>query len=207
MAHAAGSGRAVDRQVRTTTDGRAEPSNPPVELGRRIRELRLLKKMSGRALAQKCGVSSGFISQVESDDTTPSVANLVKIAQALEVQVGDLFAAPRPVGNVLRREERQPYEYPAIGVVEERLCVHPQLEVVIVTLAAGGSTGPDLYTHGTEVEFVHVLEGDVVIVLGEEDYPLSSGDSVRFPGEVPHGCRNDSERVAKVIWAITPGLF
>lgn len=163
--------------------------------------------MSGRALAQTIGVSSGFISQVEMGDTTPSVANLVRIAQALDVQVGDLFDSPRPAGTVLRDAERQPYVYPDIGITEERLCVHPQLEVVIVTLDPGGSTGAEAFTHGTEVEFVHVLRGEATILLNDDEHVLRAGDSVRFPGTVPHGCCNRSDEPAQVLWAITPGRF
>lgn len=187
-----------------------QPTGDPIDdlqLGLRIRELRKSRGLSGRALAQTIGVSSGFISQVEMGDTTPSVANLVRIAQALDVQVGDLFDAPRPAGTVLRDAERQPYVYPHIGITEERLCVHPQLEVVIVTLDPGGSTGAEAFTHGTDVEFVHVLTGEATIVLGDDEHHLRRGDSIRFPGSVSHGCRNASDQPAQILWAITPGQF
>jgi transcriptional regulator with XRE-family HTH domain len=180
-----------------------------VALGRRVRALRSDRGISGRTLASQIGVTSGFISQLEAGTVSPSVATLVKLAGVLDVKVGDLFDAPQPVGMVLRRDERVPYEYPGLGFIEERLCMDPRMEVVYCDLSPGAATGrDDLFTHGADLEFALILKGKVRFFLGEEEYLLSAGDSVTFPGDVPHGCENPSSKLrAELIWVITPGTF
>ena len=186
------------------SDHELEVDQARVALGRRVRALRGERGISGRALASQIGVTSGFISQLEAGTVSPSVATLVKLAAVLDVGVGDLFGVARPMGRVLRKDERVGYSYPDSGFTEERLCSDPRLEVIHAIVEPGAVSGPGL-VGGAELEFAFVLSGEVVMDLNGEQYELAVGDVITFAGSVPQGMRNPSRRAAaEVIWASVP---
>lgn len=176
-------------------------------LGRRIRSLRMERGISGRSLAKAIGVTSGFISQVELGAATPSVATLVKLAATLEIQVADFFEGQREPGRLLRLDERTYHEYTGLGVRESFLCREPNLTVVHVKLEPGGTTGEELFVHGSDVEFIVVQKGAVTMMVGSEEYVLRTGDALHFGGQLPHGCRNDGRGQAEILWAVTPSTY
>jgi transcriptional regulator with XRE-family HTH domain len=71
-----------------------EPSNVPVAIGSRIRAARQSQRLTIEQVADATGLTKGFLSRVERDLTSPSVASLVTLCQVLSISIGDLFAAP-----------------------------------------------------------------------------------------------------------------
>lgn len=172
--------------------------------------MREAKGLGVRALANAAGVSGGFISQVENGHVMPSVASLVKIAGALNVQVGEFFERPAAGGEVLHPGERTFYRYEEHGVLDEVLSDDPggEIEVLLSTLQPGGGTGPgELYVHGTRVEVVYVLEGEIEIGLGDRRVKMTRGDSLTFAGDIPHGVWNTGKKPARMIWAASPARY
>lgn len=80
-----------------------------VNVGERIRQLRLGLGMSVRTLATKSGFSPSLISQVEHSQVTPSIGSLERIAMALGVSLGKFFAAPDTSGTRLVRADARPH--------------------------------------------------------------------------------------------------
>src|SRR6266404_4825960 len=83
-------------------------TNGGVELGERLRAIRVLRRLTLKDVADAAGVSESFVSQLERGRSSASVATLQRLAAALGIEVSDLFAPeglPRP--RVLRREARQ----------------------------------------------------------------------------------------------------
>jgi len=78
------------------SEERAEAAEPVVNLGARLKQVRLRSGMSLREVARQLGVSPSFVSQLENGKSQPSVATLYSIAQLLDVSIDQLFAAPRP---------------------------------------------------------------------------------------------------------------
>ena len=79
-----------------------------LDLGERMRAIRLLRRKTLKEVAEAAGVSESFVSQLERGRTSASVASLQRLAGALGIEVSDLFATnglPRP--RVLRREANQ----------------------------------------------------------------------------------------------------
>jgi transcriptional regulator with XRE-family HTH domain len=179
-----------------------------IALGRRVREIRAERGWTVRVLANLTGVTSGFISQIENGQVTPSVANLVNLAKALEVQVGELFdALPNPNHHVLRRRERRSYTLNP-GLVDEILSNDPtkQLEVLIRYQEPGASSG-EPYTHDSHVEFALVLRGTIEMILGGETVRLRAGDAITCGGEIPGTTVNVGKLTAQVLWAVTPATY
>ena len=165
--------------------------------------------MSVRALGEAAGVTGGFISQVENGHVMPSVASLLRIAGALGANVGDFFEGPEASGEVRRPGERTLYRYAEHGVLDEVLSDDPtgEIEVLRTRIEPRGGTGETPYTHGTHVEVVYVLSGELVLGLGDERLPLEAGDSVTFSGERPHGVWNHGTAPAEAIWVAAPARY
>lgn len=183
--------------------------NGRVELGERLRAIRLLRRRTLKEVASAAGVSESFLSQLERGRSSASVASLQRLAAALGIEVSDLFAAeglPRP--SVLRREARQPVVWGHLG---RKALLTPKpfhaLEVVVAEFDAGGSTGDEPYTHGDSEELLLVVEGRVHVQLGTEIYDLRAGDSVHYRSSTPHRVSNPGDEPAEVLFVISPPSY
>lgn len=203
------SGHFGGRPQEPLPDADADAEELKTILGQNISNLRKQQRMAVRALAEQVGVSAAFISQVEHGAATPSVPTLVRIAQALRAKIGDLFDAAPGHGQIVRSDERPAYEYPDRGITEAQVSSDPSgsLEVLWIKLEPGGGTGPELFTHGADTEFVMILKGRVAITVGDVVHELAAGDSVTFPGKDLHGSQNLSRGSSELIWVQTPASY
>jgi transcriptional regulator with XRE-family HTH domain len=190
------------------------PSSAPetrteVDVGDRLREIRLLRHATLRTIAERAGVSESFLSQVERGRASASVASLRRIAEALNISVADLFdSSGPPQPRVLRRVERPSLSFGVLGT-KRLLTPRPlrQLEVFVGELDVGGSTGTEPYAHGDSEELLIVLAGTVQLELGGELYELESGDSIDYRSSTPHRVTNLGAESAEVIWIISPPSY
>jgi transcriptional regulator with XRE-family HTH domain len=180
-----------------------------VDIGERLRAIRLLRRRTLKDVALAAGVSESFLSQLERGRTSASVASLQRLAVALGIEVSDLFASdglPRP--RVLRREARQPVVWGHLG---RKALLTPKpfhsLEVVAAEFDPGGSTGDEPYTHGDSEELLLVVAGRVHVQLGTDVYDLRAGDSVHYRSSTPHRVSNPSEEAAEVLFVISPPSY
>ena len=187
----------------------AEDTNGRLELGERLRAIRLLRRLTLREVAHAAGVSESFVSQLERGRTNASVATLQRLAAALGIEISDLFAGEREAGpRVLRRQERQHLEWGHLG---RKALLTPKpfhsLEVVAAAFDPGGSTGDEPYTHGDSEELLLVLAGRVHLQLGSELLDLSAGDSVNYRSSTPHRVSNPGDEPAEVLFVISPPSY
>lgn len=151
-------------------------SRPTTTLGQRLLALREARRLSLRTLAERVGLSASFLSQVERDETSPSIASLEKIAQALGVSLADLFAQA-PVDPVVRADQRSVLPSPSDGTRLASLSRSGgSLAPRMLTLLPGASVSL-LPAESTEV-FVTVLQGSVVTRLATGEAELSEGDAL-----------------------------
>jgi transcriptional regulator with XRE-family HTH domain len=184
---------------------------PPIEvdLGARIRTLRLARGATLRQLAAQAGVTESFLSQVERGVASPSIASVQRIARALGTSIAELFAADESAGSVVRVRDRRRVVYQGLGAVDEFLTrsTDGRLQVILSTIEPGGGTGDEPYTHDSDEEVVIVLEGVLDLWVGPEHYRLETGDAVTHPSRVPHRNTNPGPGVARVLFCITPPSF
>jgi transcriptional regulator with XRE-family HTH domain len=180
-----------------------------LQLGSRIRTLRQARRLTLRALASRAGVTESFLSQVERDVTNPSIASVQRIAHGLDLSVGQLFADEPTTGRVVRREARRRVAYPTIATVDEHLTanVAGRLQVIVETIAPGGGSGEEPFTHDSDEEVLVVLEGVVDLWVGEEHYVLRDGDAITLPPRLPHWNTNHGDTPAVVLVCLTPPSF
>ena len=174
----------------------------PVNVGARIRQLRLGFGMSMRTLATKTGFSPSFISQVEHSQVTPSIGSLECIAMALGVSLGQFFAEPaRSTVALVRASARpqltstwSPVSIEALGSLDGS----GTLEPVMLTMAPGGRSG--LFPAQPRGEqFALLMEGEVMLTLGDKVHILRTGDAITFVPATPHHWENSSAGPACVV--------
>jgi transcriptional regulator with XRE-family HTH domain len=181
-----------------------EPSNEPIAIGSKIRSARQSRRMTIEQVADATGLTKGFLSRVERDLTSPSVASLVTLCQVLSVSVGDLFAQPET--HLVRLEDAPRISLGGEGIVERLLTARSErrLQVIRAVVAPRGTGESELYSVDCEVELLHVVSGRFVLILPNERHELAAGDSITFPGREPHTWVNPTDEEAVILWTLVP---
>jgi transcriptional regulator with XRE-family HTH domain len=173
-------------------------------VGRRIRELRRARDLPLTAVAERTGLSIGFLSQVERGLSSPSLRVLTNLADVFGVALGALFGAaegePDPV--VVRAAERPELKLWRSGISKQLLtpaAPDSRLNLYLVRMEPEASTGDEFYTHQGE-EAGLVLEGAMILTVDTDQYRLERGDSFRFASTRPHRFSNPLPRPTLVVW-------
>jgi transcriptional regulator with XRE-family HTH domain len=176
-------------------------------LGERIRHRRRACSMSLKHLAERSGISIGLLSQIERGLSSPSLRVLAGLADALQVGLADLFgdeaaAPPQDDKIVVRSVERKKLTFWRTGISKELLTPQAEnstLDIFIVVLEPGGTSGSQLYSHAGE-EAGTVLEGSIGINVDGKEYRLQAGDTFRFTSTRQHSFWNPGTSAARVLW-------
>lgn len=181
-----------------------------MELGNRLRRLRLKKNLTQEEMADRCELSKGFISQVERDLTSPSIATLADMLESLGTDLKTFFAEEDRAENVVYTRNDMFEKEDEEGLKGSILWLVPnaqknELEPILVSLGVGGKT-QTVMAHDGE-EFGYVLKGKIAFIEGERKHKLSAGSSFSIkPGET-HYIENIGHTKAEFIWVVTPPVF
>lgn len=179
-------------------------------LAARIKTARTRRRMTLKVLSQRAKLSESFLSQLERGLTQASISSVRRIAEALEIQVSDLFETVTTADpHVLRRTEQPRISF-GDGATKVLLTAQRALqniEVLQARIEVGGSTGLSAYAHGDSEELIVVLAGSVKVDIGSEVYHLDHGDSVSYLSSQPHRLINAGDAPAEVIWIISPPSY
>jgi len=180
-------------------------SDNPIPIGGRLRSARLARGLTLGQVAAAAGLTEGFVSKLERDHVSPSVASLVSVCEALGLRVGELFEPP--TSAIVRAGEGAQINFGG-GTAREYLLSpgsQSHIEVLHSIVAPRGSGGAELYALDAEIEFVYVMKGEFDIVLGPERHSLREGDAMTFRGREPHTWQNPSAtEEAEVLWVLAP---
>jgi transcriptional regulator with XRE-family HTH domain len=202
----------------------SEPSLSPA-VGRRIRAERRARDWTVDQVAEKAGVSKGLLSQLERGLGNPSIGNLHKIAESLDLPLSQLFLDGTPVGapepttvqpagrrrpsfGIVRADARKQLVFPRERITYELLTPDLQrsLEVLRCVIPHDWDTEGSPFCHEGE-ECVYVVRGRLEGHVGNETFVLEPGDSAGYPADIPHWWRSLSYEEGEVICAITPPSF
>lgn len=180
-------------------------------LGERIKKRRNELGITLRNLASKVELSASFISQIEQNKSSPSVENLKKIANILEVKVSTLIEDEDSESDSLitRRNMRKKIESLDSKTKISLLTFQDKsknMEPLFYEIEPGGESGQNQYKHLGE-EFLLVLKGKVDIYIDDEVYLLEKGDSMYFHSTRRHRFKNNYEKNVEIIWVVTPPTF
>ena len=149
-------------------------------------------------MCEKTGLSKGFISNVENNNTSPSINTLQTIATFLEVPLPYLLLEEKQHMRVVRKSERSFSTFHHLKI--EHLTSQGRLRMMSVEFPPGASMG-ELHAH--EGEECHiVMEGTVLAEQGEDSFIVTEGDSFSWNASVPHFVKNIGDKKAVVLIAV-----
>jgi transcriptional regulator with XRE-family HTH domain len=181
------------------------PTAGEVRIGSKLRAARQALGYTLDQLAASSGLTKGFLSRIERDETSPSVASLITLCEVMSLDVGSLFTVPEVA--LVRRDSAPAINLGGTGVTEKLMTPRGQsrLQLIHSSIDPGGTGGSDFYTINCELEVLYVLKGSVELILTDRRQRLTTGDSLTFAGGEPHTWRNASQtRPAEVIWVLVP---
>ena len=179
-----------------------------MELGNKIKELRNKKGLTQEELADRCELSKGFISQLENDLTSPSIATLMDILQCLGTSLKDFFNDAGDEQIVFGKRDYFEKIDEELGNTVEWIIPNAQkniMEPIRLTLKPGGSTYPDNPHEGEE--FGYVLSGSVTIVMGKKKIRAKKGESFYFIPNTTHYITANTKTGAVLLWVSSPPSF
>ncbi len=182
--------------------------DPEAAIGAQLRELRLLKNLTLKEVAEQAGISVGYLSQLERNHSRLPIGVLKKISDVLGVHMNWFFqqssvgdASERDI--VVRAGNRRSLSFTGLGITEELLSpnLSGPLELLISTIAPGADS--EDYSHdGAEAGLV--LSGTLELWVSGRHFTLHEGDSFSFKSTEVHRCANPGALATKVLWVITP---
>jgi transcriptional regulator with XRE-family HTH domain len=182
--------------------------NPEVDIGEQLRELRQVKNLTLKEVAEQVGISVGYLSQIERNQSRLPIGVLKKISDVLGVHMNWFFqnaadGDPAERDVVVRAGNRRKMSFTGLGITEELLSpnLSGPLELLMSTLQPGADS--ENYSHdGAEAGVV--ICGTLELWVAGRHFVLNEGDSFSFKSSEIHRCANTSDRPIKVLWVITP---
>lgn len=178
-----------------------------MEIGSKIKELRMKNGLTQEELADRSELSKGFISQLENDVTSPSISTLEDILQCLGMTLSEFFAeVPQPPQIVFGEEDYFEKEDAELQTFTQWIIPNAQknrMEPIRMQIRPGGQAYPDNPHEGEE--FGYVLKGEITIVLGREQYRARAGESFYYTADKEHYII--SKKGAEILWVSTPPSF
>ena len=192
---------------------------PDLNIGQRLKAVRVSHRMSQRELARKSGVTNGMISQIEGNSTSPSVSSLKRILDAIPMSMSEFFAnETEDAKPVFFRSDELREINPSALIAKNSGDVsnlslrqvgndrNSAIQMLYERYAPGSSTGADPYSHNGEEAGI-VISGSIEVTVGDQTALLGPGDAYLFESRTPHRFHNTGDGECVVISACTPPSF
>lgn len=177
-----------------------------MQIGEKLKRLRVKNQLTLEELANRSELTKGFLSQVERNLTSPSIATLADILEALGTTLGEFFAEEkdeRVVFSAADFFENEQEDYKISYIVPN--AQKNDMEPILLELGKGGCSQE--LQPGEGEEFGYVLQGKIVLHYGDREYVLKKGQTFYYKGDRTRFIENLWDTVAKVIWVSTPPTF
>lgn len=177
-----------------------------MEIGKKIKQIRLQRGLTQEELASRCELTKGYISQLENDLASPSIATLVDILNILGVTLKDFFTDNKEEKIVFAPADY--FESANGDGTSTWLIPNSQkndMEPIVLSLPEGGRSEERTPFEGEE--FGYVLEGRIVIDFGEYTVKAKKGDAFYIDGKKFHVIVNKHAGRSRVLWVTTPSNF
>ena len=177
-----------------------------LDIGKKLRELRVQNDLTLSDLASRSELTKGFLSQVERNLTTPSIATLEDILEALGTNMSEFFREEEEKQIVFQTNDffedvRDDYTIEWIVPNAQKNMMEP----IRLTLGPGGSTYRDVPHEGEE--FGYVLKGSIRLHIGNDVHLAKKGEAFYFIPNREHYIEAGSPSGAVIIWVSTPPSF
>ena len=177
-----------------------------MEIGSKIKRLRQQLNLSQAELADRCELTKGYISQLENDLTSPSIATLMDILSALGTSPSEFFKKEDDT-RIIFSESDFIEKHDDVMILKWIIpnAQKNEMEPVLVELLSGASTSVDFPHEGEE--FGYVLEGKICITLGESKYVCKKGETFYYAANKSHSVTNVGKATCRFLWVSTPPNF
>ena len=179
-----------------------------MEIGARIKDLRIKNGLTQEELANRSELSKGFISQLERDLTSPSIATLTDILQCLGSDLCTFFQEEKEEQIVFHDTDYFRKMDPELRNTIEWIIPNAQkneMEPIILTLHPRCESQEMLSHNGEEVGYI--LKGNVTLIRGNKKHKLKTGETFYLAGSKSHTLYNHGATDAKILWVTTPPMF
>lgn len=179
-----------------------------MNIGQKIKEMRIQKSLTQEELADRAELSKGFISQLERDLTSPSIATLVDILQCLGTNLEEFFSDTTAEQVVFKKTDYfEKYDADLKNLVKWIIpnAQKNMMEPILLKLDPGGSTYPDNPHEGEEFGFV--LSGSIILHIGNRPFKAKKGESFYFTANKQHYITASNKTGATLLWVSTPPSF
>ncbi len=182
--------------------------NNGINIGNKIKDLRTQKGLTQEELADRCELSKGFISQLERDLTSPSIATLVDILMCLGTDLKEFFSDSQDTQISFKETDYFEKIDEELKNKIEWIIPNAQknmMEPIRLSLSPGGSTYPDNPHEGEE--FGYIISGSATLHLGKKTYKVKKGETFYFTANRTHFLSADNKTGVVLIWISTPPSF
>lgn len=177
-----------------------------MNIGAKIKRLRLTNGLTLEELANRSELTKGFLSQLERDLTSPSVATLEDILEALGTNLKDFFAEEEDEQIVFGKNDffiNEQDDYRISYIIPN--AQKNEMEPILIELKKDKKS-MEIDPHDGE-EFGYVIQGKITLVNGDDTFELKKGETFYLKGGLAHHIENHHDTVAKVVWVSTPPIF
>jgi transcriptional regulator with XRE-family HTH domain len=188
-------------------------------VGGRLKAVRNANGLSQRELAKRAGVTNGLISMIEQNRSSPSVASLKRILDAVPMTFSEFFSIEYSgeekvfykAGELREINPARVFKVDAdiaklVSLRQVGDASQHSLQLLHETYEPGADTGLELYTHEAE-EAGLVISGEIELTVGDRKQVLSAGDAYIFDSRVPHRFRHRGNETCVIVSACTPPTF
>ena len=177
-----------------------------VNFGKKIRSIRMFHNLTQEELANRCELTKSYISQLENDKTSPSLETLESILEVLGTNFKEFFSDADDSRIAFKEEDQYIKEEDGHTITwlvptSQKL----EMEPILVSIMPHSKTFEDRPHEGEE--FGYVLEGSIEVVWGNKHETIKKGESFYIETTRPHYLKNNTKKVAKVLWVSCPPNF
>ena len=177
-----------------------------VALGARVRALRQERGLTLKELGRAAALSPPFLSQLERGLARPSVSSVERIARALDVRVGTLWAEAAPRGPELVRSDggvhERHFDDTAPGAL--RTLLSNGRPMIVREWTGGSRRWPEERSVETGEVLLYVARGSLEVDLDGVVHALAEGDALLFDGGVPHRLRRTGGVATRALRVAAP---
>lgn len=175
-------------------------------IGKKIKALRLASDLTQEELANRSGLTKGFISQVENENfqTSISLESLGDLIEVLGISLAEFFSETDVQQVVFKKDDRSPID--GTGAKSFEMLVPGSTNNIMDPILVELNPGEQLekrQPHSGE-QFGYVIKGTITIGLAKETYKVTKDNCFYFTSDKQNQIKNNSSSKATLLWVITP---
>lgn len=179
-----------------------------MDIGEKLKRLRILNDLTQEELAQRCDLTKGFISKIERNITSPSIATLIDILEALGTNIQKFFNENVQSKFVFSKDDIYESENEELLHKVSWLIPNAQknaMEPILLELGPFGKS--NIEEPHTGEEFGYVINGTINLHIGKKISKVKKGESFYFESSQTHYIENATNKTAVILWVVNPPSF